>query len=86
MAESLRAFILKAEVIKLYRSFWRTVKEAPLHTRGELCLRRTLHCGHGMCVPSCVHAGELEEQVRQGFEQHRNVQELYQVKYHLSDG
>eukprot|EP00891_Asterochloris_glomerata_P007034 jgi/Astpho2/7034/Aster-x1414 len=63
MAESLRAFILKAEVIKLYRNFWRTVKEAPLHTRGE-----------------------LEEQVRQGFKQHRNVQELYQVKYHLSDG
>ena len=35
MAESLRAFILKAEVLKLYRNFWRTVKEAPLHTRGE---------------------------------------------------
>ena len=34
MAESLRAFILKAEVIKLYRNFWRTVKEAPPHTRG----------------------------------------------------
>ena len=47
---------------------------------------RALHYSHGMWVPICKHAGELEEQVRQGFEQHRNVQELYQVKYHLSDG
>ena len=41
MAESLRAFILKAEVIKLYRNFWRTVKEAPSHTRGvcDACLQ-----------------------------------------------
>lgn len=62
-ASSLKAFILRNEVIGLYRNFLKAVRKAPEHTRGD-----------------------LKQQIRADFDRHRNAEDLYSVKYHLSDG
>lgn len=37
-------------------------------------------------LPSFVHAGDLKQQIRADFTRHRGAEDLYSVKYHLSDG
>jgi len=37
-------------------------------------------------LPSFVHAGDLKQQIRADFARHRGAEDLYSVKYHLSDG
>lgn len=60
---SLKGFILRKEVISLYRSFLQVVRRVPDHARGE-----------------------LKQTIRSDFERHRAIDDLYSVKYHLSDG
>lgn len=36
LASSLKAFVLRKEVITLYRNFCKAVRQAPDHTRGDL--------------------------------------------------
>lgn len=62
-ASSLKAFILRKEVIGLYRNFLKTVRKAPEHTQGD-----------------------LKQQIRADFVRHRDMEDLYSVKYYLSDG
>lgn len=90
MSSSLKAFILRNEVITLYRNFCKAVRQAPDHTKGT-CIIASRACFSpprtwNRCLKELHHPGDLKEQVRGGFELNRGVQDLYAVKYHLSDG
>ena len=97
-ASSLKAFILRKEVIGLYRNFLKTVRKAPEHTQGisRLLSRRcvcdslaaVLATGFGLqyWLPALVYAGDLKQQIRADFVRHRDMEDLYSVKYYLSDG
>jgi hypothetical protein len=97
----LRAFILKGEVIKLYRTFMRATKQAPHHSQGEH--RGLVHTGmsqitftprfqidrlpvfNGISLFTKL-AEELRVQIREEFRRFAVVKDLHQTKYLLSDG
>jgi len=96
-ASGLGAFILRSEVIKLYRSCMRSCRQAPTESRGALGWRvagrvpRARGAQHDAVAPRLAltrgpPAEELRRFVRDGFAVHRTKEAPYDIKYALSDG
>jgi hypothetical protein len=77
-------FILRGQVIVLYRSFQRVLKQVPAENRGTrpCCVLRRVACRSQPASPS----GDLYREIRREFELYRAETDLYAIKYHLSDG
>jgi hypothetical protein len=89
----LHRFILKGQVIALYRSFQRAIRQAPPDSKGEK--QRARHCPSGQhrhaaaAHRTCAAVGaaaDIYVEVRRQFEQHRSAPDAYATKYLLSDG
>lgn len=87
---SFQTFILRSNVLSLYRSFLRTSKDAPPHARGAF-----LHVYVGERGPpqrfvprhvSHLLADELKRQIRMGFNEFKAVTEVGSIKYLVRSG
>jgi hypothetical protein len=91
--EQLNRFILRGEVIKLYRQCLKAAHKAPPHARGMHSAWRA-KAWHGLChIVRCspaaiarMSADGVSAHIKHAFCVQREKQDLYEIKYALSDG
>ena len=94
----LHRFILRGQVIALYRSFQRAIKQAPPDSKGRRGGTHRAAAGLPASSPAASRpltiamrrggppAADIHREVRRQFEQHRSAPDAYAIKYLLSDG